>query len=117
MEVAVDVHVQRRGDAAASGSVGNAVADVDRVGCRWQRELDVLAGRETDRRSAGGLGRERVRLRARADDGAVGDGVLGLLFNERDVGSATCGQRRVDSGAGDDGRCRGVGSTKSPQRL
>ena len=92
------------------GRVRDAVAHGDRVGRRRQRELDVLPGGELDRRAAGRLRRQRVRGPVRADDRAVGGGVLRLLLDEVDGGAAPGDQRRVERGAGH----RGAGPAAGP---
>ena len=101
--VAIDRDVERYGDSAAGGRVRDAVAHVDRVGRRGQRELDVLSRRQADRRPAGRLRRQGVRGRARADDRAVRRGVLRFLLDEAGVGPPARNERsraaRVTTGA------------------
>ena len=103
----LDLHPERRGDAAAVGRVRNAVPHGDGVGVGRQRELDVLARREFDRPAAGCLGGQRVRV-ATGDDLAVGGGVL-----------ASCSRKATDAlrpatsapgrrGPGDDRAGRGL---------
>ena len=98
--VAVDRDVKRRSDAATGRRIRNAVAHRDGVGRLRQREVDVLSGRETDRRPAGGLGRQCIGGGARTDDRAVGGGRLGLLLDERYGCSAIRDERRIDGSAG-----------------